>query len=520
MLTSLRSRRVAGLRVGALLAALALAGPVQAQDGATDAAPDVAALRTAAEAAGDDPAPWTALGNALLESDPEDAGEAFLEAIALDYRTCDAHFGLGLAETAQGDVEGGLFAFDEVARLCPTRFDGHYNRGVTLARLGRAEAAVAAFQRALEEADPGEASVDDRVAAWRGVATQRARVGDADGAAAAYADARAVRPGDADLIYLHAEALHEAGRGLEALPDLTELAREGAEARVDVLVADVYAAAGRLEYALRGLERGIERAAAAGDDAGEAARWLALGRLQDGVGRREAAAEAYRTAVAIDPTSAEAYTALGRTLLEAGDAAGAASALARAAEIAPGDPAIALVQANALAAQDRHADAVAAARRALASAPDDATEVRLEAQRRVGRSAYALGDLAARDAWRVVTDARPDDGNAWTWAGLAAYADQAYPAAVRALETATNLEPDDRVARRNLAAAYLAVERYAEAENVYALLLEQTPDDAEAAYHLGWARWSLERPDDARDAWANACDLGYGSACDALDDLF
>ncbi len=527
MTDSAPSHRSAGLR-SVLAFVLLAAGVAFAQDADGDAArdpvpdggPDVAELRAAVDADPDAPAPWIALGTGLLETDPDAAGASFLEALALDYRACDAHFGLGLAETAQGDGDGALFAFDEVARLCPTRFDGHYNRGVTLARLDRPEAAAGAFLRALEEAEP-EASAADRVAAWRGVATQRTRLGEHGAAAEAYAEARTVRPGDADLIYRHAEALHRAGRGLEALPDLTELARTGAEARVDVLVADVYAAAGRLEYALRTLERGIERAAEAGDDGGRAARWLALGRLQDGVGRSDAAAEAYRTAVEIDPTSAEAYTALGLTLLDAGDAAGAAIALARAGEIAPDDAAIALAHADALAAQGRHADAVAAARRARDVAPADATDVRLEAERRIGVAAYALGDLeAAGAAWRAVTDARPEDADAWTWVGLVAYAGGAYGDAVAALETATDLDADDRVARRNLAASYLAVERYEEAANVYALLVGQDPDDAEAAYHLGWARWSLERPAEARDAWADACDLGYGSACDALDELF
>src|SRR6056297_151989 len=129
-------------------------------------------LRSAAEAASDDPRAWVALGNALLdEDDAEAAKTAFLEAVAVDYRSCDGHYGLGLSEFQRGDYTAALFAFNEVTRLCDERFDGHYNRGVTLARLRRPSEAATAFQEAIDQAEP-EASSDDVVDAYVAMAGQ------------------------------------------------------------------------------------------------------------------------------------------------------------------------------------------------------------------------------------------------------------------------------------------------------------------------------------------------------------
>src|SRR5690606_144699 len=129
---------------------------------------------------------WVALGNAYYESGQYDqAKNSFLEATALDYTSGDAHYGLGLSEFARGDFQAALFEFTEVTRLHPDRFDGHFNRAVTLARLRRPAEAATAFQEALAQADP-EATADDRVQAHLGLAGQLELAGDYAGAADAY----------------------------------------------------------------------------------------------------------------------------------------------------------------------------------------------------------------------------------------------------------------------------------------------------------------------------------------------
>jgi len=476
-------------------------------------------LRAAAEAAADDPRAWVALGNALLDDeDPEAAKTAFLEAVAVDYRSCDGHYGLGLAEFGRGDYAAALFAFNEVTRLCEERFDGHYNRGVTLARLRRPAEAAEAFREAIAQAEP-EASADDRVAAWVGVAGQRKGTGDYAAAASAYASALQIRPTDDELVFLQGDALWRAGSGLDALPDLIDLEGRVNDYRVSALIADIYVGASQVDYALRFLQRALNRAEASGDAKARSNLLVKLGLLQRGLGRDGEAAASFREASQLDQSSWEAHYNLGVSLLEAGQTSDALPALETAERLAPDSGEVALALASTYDLLGRPGEAYAVAQRALAALGDEAalTEARFIA----GRSAYRLGDYsAALEQLERVVDARPGDASAQLWAGLAAYQQGDYAGAVPYYERAVQLDPNDVTARVNLGAAYLAAERYQDAETVYRLLVEQDGRDTESLYNLGWSLIGQERRGPARDVWASACDLGYRSACDALAEYF
>ena len=491
---------------------LLAAGPAWAQESVAD-------LREQAEASSDDARPWVALGNALLEAErPEDAKDAYLEAVAIDYRSCDGHYGLGLAEFERGDFQAALFAFNEVTRLCEERFDGHYNRAVTLARLRRPAEAAEAFREAVAQAEP-EASSADRVAAWTGLAGQLKRTDDHAAAAEAYSSALAIRPTDDDLIYLRADALWRAGQGLEALPDLTDLEGRSSDYRVSALIADIYVDAGQVDYALRSLDRALTRAEAAGDDAARANLLVKLGLLQRSLGRDADAAESFRTAANLDAESWEAQYNLGVSLLESGQTQAALAPLQVAQELAPESGEVALALASAYDQLARPADAAESARSAIEALedPEAVTEARFIA----GRNAYRLGDYgAARDLLEAVVDARPGSAAAQLWTGLAAYQQGDFAAAVPYYERAVQLDPNDVTARVNLGAAYLAGGRYQDAETVYELLIEQNESDAESYYNLGWSLIGQERRGPTRDAWASSCDLGYRAACDALAQYF
>jgi tetratricopeptide (TPR) repeat protein len=495
----------------AALAALAVAGMVQAQS--------VAELRQAAEASPEDPRAWVALGNGLLErQDAEEAKSAYLEAIAVDYRSCDGHYGLGLAEFERGDYSAALFAFNEVTRLCAERFDGHYNRGVTLARLRRPADAAEAFREAVAQAEP-EASPADRVAAWVGVAGQHKRTGDFDAAAEAYDAALQIRPTDDELVYLRGEALHRAGRGLEALPDLAELEARSSDYRVSSLIADIYVEASQIDRALRSLRRAIDRAETSADASALGNLLVKHGLLLRSLGRESDAAARFERATKVDAGSWEAQYNLGVSLLEAGQTREALGPLQTAEGLAPDSGEVALALASAYDRLARPADALGAARRALAQLEDP--EALIEARFIAGRNAYRLGDYgAARDLLEQVVDVRAGSAAAQLWAGLAAYQQGDYAAAVPYYERAVQLDPNDPTARVNLGAAYLASERYQDAETVYRLLVGENADDAESYYNLGWSLIGQERRAAARDAWVAACDLNYRAACDALAEYF
>ena len=506
MTTDIVKRSVLALAV-ALAAALPAAAIAQ---------PSVAELSAAVEERPQDAELWTRLGNAAFAaSDLETAKDAYLEAIALDYLLGDAHYGLGLTEFARGDYQGALFAFNEVTRLFPDRFDGHYNRAVTLATLRRSSDAAAAFRDALAAAEP-EATRVDRLNAYVGLAGQLTRIEDYAGAAEAFGEALALSPDDIDLAYNRGAALVAAGRGLTALAELTDVETRTGDYRFSVLIAEVYVDQGQVDFALRALDRAVRKANEAGDREGEANSLVALGELQRGLGRDADATASFERATSVDPASWEARFNLGVSYLTAGQTRAAIAPLQEATRLQPSGIESELALANAYDQLGMSAEAVAAARNVLDRVGANDVEARAQATFIVGRGAYMRGDYAAAaEAFATVVQARPSSAGAQLWAGLAQYMQGDYAGAALFYERAVQLDPNSVEARVNLGAAYLASERYRDAEGVYSLLVQQNPQDAESHHNLGWALYALERDEDARIAWSNACQLGYEPGCTA-----
>jgi tetratricopeptide (TPR) repeat protein len=474
----------------------------------------VAELQAMAQQRPSDADVWTRLGNAQYEAgDVDDAKDAYLEAIALDYLSGDAHFGLGLVEFGRGDFQAALFAFNEVTRLYPDRFDGHFNRAVTLARLRRPADAAAAFERALGDAGvyAGEA---DRLNAYIGLAGQLVLTGDFDRAADAFGNALALRPGDVDLAFNRGAALVNAGRGIEALAELTDIEARTSDYRFSALIAEVYVEAGQIDYALRALERATRKARDAGDVAGEASSLVALGELQRGLGREGEAAQSFSRAAEVDPSSWEARYNLGVGFLLSGQPRSALAPLENAAEINGGNADVQLALASAYDQLEMAAEALSAARAVLDASSDG--EAQAQARFITGRALYAQGDYAgaAREFAHVVR-ARPASASAQLWAGLAEYQQGDYAGAALYYERAVQLDPNSIEARINLGAAYLASERYRDAEGVYRLLVQQNSRDAESHFNLGWSLYAQQRDADARTSWASSCQLGYQAGCSA-----
>jgi tetratricopeptide (TPR) repeat protein len=480
----------------------------------TATAQSVDELRAAVAERPGDAVAWTDLGDGLLAVDDlAGAKEAYLEAIALDYLVGDAHYGLGLAEFGRGDFAAALFAFNEVARLYPERFDGHFNRAVTLARLRRPAESAEAFRRSLDEAAP-EATGEDRLAAWTGLGGQLVLAGDPGAAADAYGEALALSPDDTGLAYRRGSALVDAGRGLEALAELTEIEARTSDYRFSALIARVYVEQGQVDYALRALERAVRKADDAGDRAGQAASLVALGDLQRGLGRDADAAASFRAAADADPASWQARYALALAYLQGGQARSAVAPLQEAVAIVPDDGNVRLALASAYDQVGQAGDALVAARAALPLL----TEVDAQAQARfiAGRSLYLQGNFANADAeFAQVVELRPSSASAQLWAGLTKYQLGDHAGAVFFYERAVQLDPNSVAARVNLGASYLAVERYRDAEGVYRLLVQQNPRDAESFHNLGWSLYAQQNDEGARGAWASSCQLGYQPACSA-----
>lgn len=457
------------------------------------------------------------LGELLLSAGAFDEAKGyFLEAVALDYMSADAHFGLGLAEYNRANYRAALFEFGEVTRLFPDRFDGHFNRAVTLARLRRGEEAVTAFQEALVQATP-EAGRAARASAQMGLAGQLEALGRFDEAADAYGAAARLSKRTPDLVLARSEALYRAGRGLEALPDLTALEGRGDDPRVSALIADVYLQAKQTDYALSALNRAYRRATAGGNTQVAADVLLQRGLLERSLGRSAAAARAFREAAELTPNSEGAFYNLGVSLLEAGQPERAVAPLSNALRVGGARPSgeVYLALATAYDQLNRPAEAQRTAEAARGRLGTRA--LKLDATAITGRALYRAGNYrGALIALEEVAEARPNDAQAQLWAGLAYYQQGDYTEATALYERAAGLDPDNLDARLNLGAAYLATERYADAESVYTLLVQQNPEDAEAFYNLGWALFSQDRMGEAEAAWATASELGFEPAGTAL----
>ncbi|HRQ10715.1 MAG TPA: tetratricopeptide repeat protein [Trueperaceae bacterium] len=501
------TRRWSGRAAFVALAAMLLLTPVWGQS--------VAQLRAEVEANPDSVVAWVALGNAYYDQGEFDlAKENYLEAIALDYTSGDAHYGLGLSEFSRGDYQAALFEFTEVTRLYPERFDGQFNRAVTLARLRQPAEAAKAFAEAIAQAAP-EASPADRVQAQLGLAAQLELSGDWEGAAAAYAAALELEPNNADYILRRGQALYKAGKGLEALPELTALEANSGDYRVSALISDIYVGQGQIDYGVWSLERALQKAEKANDAAAQSSTLVKLGTLQRGLGRDTQARDSFERAVLIDPASWEAQYNLGVTLLEGGQTRESIEPLRTAQKLDPNRAEVYLALATAYDQVSSSTDALSSAREAISrlSDPKLVTDARLIA----GRALYRTGDYAAASAeLQAVLADRPNDAQVQLWAGLAAYQQGDYAAAVRNFERAVQLDPGSTEARVNLGAGYLAAQRYEEAENVYGKLVKENPDDSESIYNLGWSLYSQDRRGGARDAWVTSCQQGYQPACNAI----
>ena len=84
---------------------------------------------------------------------PDEALKEFRRAIEIEPDDPFAHNGLGgVLLNARGDVVGALAEFRRAVRLDPSYPNGFNNIGVALARLGRANEAIAAYMKAIEVA--------------------------------------------------------------------------------------------------------------------------------------------------------------------------------------------------------------------------------------------------------------------------------------------------------------------------------------------------------------------------------
>ena len=502
-----------------LVLALALVPSFASAQSATAKCPEVPALEAKVKNAPGNVDAIIELGKAYLCAGRyRDAQYTLEDAVALDYKSFDAHFHLGRALFEQGDPEAALFEYTQLAALYPDRMEPVFQQGVVYARLRKPDEAIKAFTSAIELGKKAEVPLSLILDAYLGLTAQQRAKKDFDGAAKSYTDALALEPKDpveSTLMLGKAQVLFEAGKINDALPiAYTLLKRNPGNVAAVMLVADAFEKQGFADRALREIDRSLESIKNPKDRAVLLTR---RGLILQKMGRKTDAISAFTSATNANPDAWEAQYNLG-VLQLATQPAEALTRFRAAAKLRPEDGEIQLNIAAAQTALKNYPAAYVAAKTAipLLQAPASRARARLLA----GQSAYLAGqhDDAAAELRQLVT-ADPGNYVYQQWYGLTLLALKDNAGAVTALENAVKISPSSIEARNNLGAAYLASKRYADAENVLRTVLSVDANNVDALTNLGLALANQGKLDEAKTTLAKAAALGSSAAKKALEAL-
>jgi tetratricopeptide (TPR) repeat protein len=443
-------------------------------------------------------------GLAALEAGRDaEAAQLCEQVVTRDYTNYSGHFCLGLALYRQADLKGARFEFTQLTLLAPNRFEGWFNLGVTLDRLGESAGAAQALAKAIEVGEKAGVAPADLRTAYLGLAKAQRDQRQYDQAAATLADALKKFENDQEVTFLLADSLYRANRPLEALPYLyTLLNQNRANVGAVSLVADIYVGQGLPERAVTELDRSI---ATAQDPKVKAQLVYKKSSLLSGKAQQDALAEAVR----LDPKLWTAQYDLGRVRYQGGDFKGALEAFQAAYNQMPDEPRVVLALAL---TYDRLGQFAEAGRFAALAAKSSSAPEKAEALFVQGKAAYFQQRYdSAEEVLLQAVQLKADRGAAWFYLGRSQFALKKYEAAIASLERAQALEPTADTAA-NLGTAYLAANRYSDAERLLNQAVALNPRDAVAWYNLGLTLQALSRSAEARRAFQQALNLGYEPA--------
>jgi tetratricopeptide (TPR) repeat protein len=109
-------------------------------------------------------------GNALIDGDLDAAGTAAKKAVALDGNLAEAHYQLGLVESARNNQPQAAEAFAKAAELSPKMAYAHYEAGMAFYKIKRVDRMAVYFENFLKLAPnaPEKAAVQSIMRTVRG----------------------------------------------------------------------------------------------------------------------------------------------------------------------------------------------------------------------------------------------------------------------------------------------------------------------------------------------------------------
>lgn len=458
-----------------------------------------------------------ALGDAaarLGRGDAEGARAALLDLLRADPANARAHLLQGRAFLALGD---GIAAEAAVRRAVALGWPAAESRHL----LARAFLLQSRLDRAIDEAAAAAPAHAGEAAGIEGEA--RARLGDIEGATAAFRRALALRPQDADLLVAAGRFRRSVGDGAGAL-DAADRAVMLAPKSVPALLLKGELA--RQQFGLAAALPWFDRALGLAPRSIDAlnAKAATLGDMGDAHGLLEAT----RAALAVDPRNARAFLLQAMLAARAGDFALAQALYARTGGALDAEPATMLLAGILDCRTGRPQQGIARLRRLLGLQPDNARVRRLVASAQwqagdangviatllplaarpdadsyvlslVGRAHERLGDRAAAAPWldRAWAPGRPADAML--------VADRP----IAALRTDAELAPGDVDVQIALIRGLFAAGAAEEALERSVAVATAHPGAAEAMILVGDALVRMNRPADAAMAYRRAGNIAF-----------
>jgi arylsulfatase A-like enzyme/Flp pilus assembly protein TadD len=265
-------------------------------------------------------------GELLLQAGrPEDAAEVFQALVALEERSFEGHYGLGVALQNLGRPSEAITALGKAVKIDPRNTKSYL-------RLSEAEIARGNPQAAEGWLRRGNSVHEDRVLLDR-LAQLLLQSGRAAEARALLEGLAAKTPNDALAAYNLGQLLLVEGRGEEALRELRRAAALApSDPDVHQAVGSALALSGNREEAIDAFQRAVELSPCfAAAQANLGAAYAELGRLSEA----EAALE---KAVDCDPRYAAGFKNLAAVRFQMGDLDGAIAAMKDAQRASPEDP--------------------------------------------------------------------------------------------------------------------------------------------------------------------------------------
>ena len=318
---------------------------------------------------------WKVLGTCLQVRGKE-ALLALQKATVLLPDDAEAHYNLGMALQALGQLDGATSSFRRALMINPGDAEVHYNLGNLLHGLGQLDGAVSSFRRALE-------IKSDFAAAHYNLGNSLRALGQLDDAVVGYRRALAINPDYAEAHINLGAALNVLGQLDDAVASLCRALKikpDYAEAHNNL--GNVLQALGRLDDAVESFRRALKIKPDFADAHNN------LGNALQALGQLDGAVASYRCALEIKPDVADAHTNLGAALQALGQLDGAVASFRQALNIKPDDAEVHNNLGIALQALGQFDGAVASFRRALEIKPDYA-----EAYGRLGGVLKTQGKL-------------------------------------------------------------------------------------------------------------------------------